>query len=118
MPKKYKSDFERRIARNLRSRKIKVVYEPFRIKFTKEVTYTPDWVLPNGIIVESKGNFRPADRSKHLLIKEQHPEYDIRFLFIRNNKITKKSKTRYSDWCEQYGFKYAFLKIPQEWIDE
>ena len=33
-----------------------------------------------------------ADRKKHLLIKEQHPELDIRFVFSRaGNKLSSKS---------------------------
>ena len=37
--------------------------------------------LDNGIIIETKGAFNSADRKKHKLIKEQHPELDIRFMF-------------------------------------
>ena len=33
--------------------------------------YKPDFVLNNGIIIEAKGWFRPRDRVKHLLIKDQ-----------------------------------------------
>ncbi len=56
------------------------------------------------------------DRTKHLLIKQQHPDKDIRFLFKVDNKINKASETRYSDWCEKHGFLYAFGEVPEEWL--
>jgi hypothetical protein len=52
-------------------------YESFKIEYvkpSKPSKYTPDFRLPNGIIVETKGRFETADRQKHLLIKAQHPE--------------------------------------------
>lgn len=82
-------------------------------------TYTPDFILPNGIIIETKGVWDAEDRKKHLLIKEQHPELDIRFVFNRSKSpIYKGSKTTYASFCEKYGFKYADKKIPEEWLKE
>jgi len=79
----------------------------------------PDFKLPNGIIVETKGRFVLADRKKHKLIKEQHPELDIRFVFSNSNtKISKKSKTTYGAWCEKLGILYADKTIPEEWLKE
>ena len=85
--------------------------------------YLPDFVLPNGIIIESKGRFTSADRKKHLLIKASCPELDIRFVFNNpNTKIGKKSKTSYGMWCEKHGFLYhKYHKnnpVPKEWLDE
>ena len=85
--------------------------------------YLPDFVLPNGIIIESKGQFSSADRKKHLLIKASCPELDIRFVFNNpNTKIGKKSSTSYGMWCEKHGFLFhKFHKnnpVPQEWLDE
>lgn len=80
--------------------------------------YTPDFVLPNGIIVECKGRLTVHDRTKHTLIKSQHPSLDIRFVFQYNNPITKGSKTRYTDWADKQGFKWAMHTIPKEWYDE
>jgi hypothetical protein len=60
-----------------------------------------------------------ADRKKHLLVKEQNPNMDIRFVFSNSkNKITKKSKTTYGDWCEKNGYKYSDKIIPNEWFLE
>ena len=44
----------------------------YYIQYEKPATkhkYTPDFVLPNGIIIEAKGIFEREDRQKHLLIK-------------------------------------------------
>lgn len=117
---RYRSGLERRTADYLRKHKVKFEYEKLRIKFQPPMrTYTPDFVLPNGIIIETKGRFIPSDRAKHLMIKEQHPDYDIRFVFTNPNaKISKGSKTSYGDWCDRYGFLYAQENIPLSWIKE
>ena len=81
--------------------------------------YHPDFQLRNGIIIEAKGWFKTADRTKHLCVKFQHPEKDIRFVFSNPNaKLGKKSKTTYAMWCEKNGFKYAKGFVPQAWIEE
>ena len=93
-------------------------YEKFKIKYvTREKTYTPDFKLDNGVIVECKGYFKAADRAKHLLVKAQHPTLDIRFVFSNaNNKLNKKSKTTYGQWCDRHGFMWAQGLIPKEWV--
>ena len=79
--------------------------------------YTPDFVLPNGIIIETKGRFTVADRRKHILIKKQHPKLDIRFVFENeNSKLRKGSKTSYGKWCEKHGFLYCNRVIPEKWL--
>ncbi|WP_422048089.1 hypothetical protein [Shimia sp.] len=89
------------------------------LKPAKPSRYTPDFILDNGIIVETKGRFETADRQKQRLIKEQHPDLDIRFVFSNSKqKISKRSKTTYADWCEKYGFKYADKFIPKDWFEE
>jgi hypothetical protein len=76
-------------------------------------------VLPNGIIIETKGRFIPSDRVKHLMVKEQHPEYDIRFVFSNPKaKLAKGAKSTYADWCDRHNFLYAKETIPIEWIKE
>ncbi len=64
-------------------------------------------------MVETKGRFLTADRQKHILIKDQHPALDIRFVFSNpNTRISKQSKTTYAMWCETHGFLYAPKTIP------
>jgi len=117
----YRSGLEDRISEQLKAKSVLFKYEEFKIKYeVNEVrTYTPDFELPNGIIIESKGRFVAADRKKHLLVKKQHPELDIRFVFSNSkNKINKGSKTTYGDWCDKHGFQYADKLIPEEWIKD
>ena len=116
----YRSGLEDRISEQLKSLSVLFKYEEFKIKYEvhETRTYTPDFELPNGIIIESKGRFVAADRKKHLLVKKQHPELDIRFVFSNSRaKITKGSKTSYGDWCEKHGFMYADKLIPEEWVN-
>jgi len=117
----YRSGLEETISLQLTSLSVPVLYETEKIKYeVNEVrTYTPDFKLPNGIIIESKGRFVAADRKKHLLIQKQHIFLDIRFVFSNSKaKLTKGSKTTYGDWCKQHGFLYADKLIPEEWIKE
>lgn len=118
----YRSGLEEQIAAELDQLGVPYEYEKLVIPYIKperKAKYTPDWKLPNGIIIETKGRFLTADRQKHLLIKAQHPEYDIRFVFSNSlTKISKQSKTTYADWCEKHGFKYADKHIPIEWLNE
>lgn len=118
----YRSGLEEKVAAELAEAGVEVEFESMVIQYTKPETshrYTPDFPLPNGIIIETKGRFTVEDRKKHLLIKKQHPDKDIRFVFSNpNNKITKGSKTTYAMWCEKHGFKYAKRSVPEEWINE
>lgn len=119
----FRSGLEEAIQRQLDASGVAAVYEPAdgKIHYTKPQSchkYTPDFVLPNGVIVETKGRFVVADRQKHLLIKAQHPELDIRFVFSRSKTpISKASSTTYADWCERHGFLYADRLIPNTWLE-
>ncbi len=117
----YRSGLEEKVSQQLTKAKIKFSYESTRISYeVNEVRkYTPDFILGNGIIVETKGRFVVADRKKHLLIKKQHPTLDIRFVFTNSRaKINKGSKTTYGMWCDKHGFQYADKLIPKEWLNE
>jgi len=117
----YRSGLEFKVQKDLQSKGVVAKYEPLKIEWEdlSYRKYTPDFLLPNGIIIESKGLFTAQDRRKHLLIKKQHPDLDIRFVFESiKRKLSKKSKTTYADWCNRYGFLYHLKLIPSEWIDE
>jgi hypothetical protein len=117
----YRSGLEDKVAKALEALGIDPRYEQEKITYVipaRKATYTPDFRLPNGIFVETKGRFVVADRQKHLFIKAQHPELDIRFVFSNSKaKISKTSQTTYAMWCDQHGFKYADKEIPQEWLN-
>lgn len=97
-------------------------YETLKVQYESPATqhrYTPDFPLPNGVIVETKGRFVAADRAKHLLVKAQRPDLDIRFVFSNSKaKLYKGSPTSYAAWCEKHGFKYADKLIPEAWLKE
>lgn len=118
----FRSGLEELNAKHLETHGCKVAFESIKIPYTvpeTRRTYTPDFPLPNGIIVETKGKLEPKDRAKHLFIKNQHPDLDIRFVFQRpHDKIIKGSKTTYAMWCDKYGIKWATRVIPVEWMQE
>ena len=119
----FRSGLEDKIAESLTNQGIPFDYEKLVIGYTqpaKARKYTPDFVLlNNNIIIESKGRFITADRQKHLMIKEQLPDLDIRFVFSNaNKKLYKGSPTTYAQWCDKYGFKYSNKTIPSSWFKE
>lgn len=119
--KGYRSGLEVKIQDQLKERKQKFQYEAIKIEWEdlKYRKYTPDFILSNGIIVETKGLFTATDRRKHLLIKEQHDGIEIRFVFESSKRrLSKISKTTYADWCNKHGFKFADREIPEEWLKE
>lgn len=119
--KSWRSGLEAQVGQNLTSRGVGFVFEGRKVKYTppsKEHTYTPDFELENGVIIETKGYFTSEDRKKMRWVKEQHPELDIRMLFGNSrNRINKGSPTTYAMWCEKNGYLYADKVVPQEWID-
>lgn len=127
----FRSGLEERISQELTNTGCDYSYEEEVIRYSKparESKYTPDFVIstrPDGtkkerpLVIESKGRFLTADRQKHLLLKDQHPDRDIRFVFSNSRqKISKQSKTTYAMWCEKHGFKYADYSVPDEWLWE
>lgn len=117
----YRSGLEEDMADYLKKLKIKFTYEKEKIKWVdlKVRTYTPDFVLENGIIIETKGRFISVDRRKHKEIKKQFPDLDIRFVFSNSrSRLYKGAKSSYGDWCKKHGFKYADKTIPKEWLKE
>ena len=118
----YRSGFEHKVSDQLKEHKIKFEYETTVIPYIKPEThhtYTIDFTLPNGILVETKGRWVAEDRKKHLLIKKQHPELDIRIVFMSGRtKIRKGPKTTYGMWCDKHGIIWAEKEIPTSWFSE
>jgi len=118
----YRSGLEQKVAAEYAALSIPVQYEEDLIRYNvpgRGARYTPDFVQPNGIIVETKGRFETADRQKHILIKGQHPDLDIRFVFSNpQSRISKTSQTTYAMWCDKHGFLYAARSVPQSWVYE
>jgi len=116
---RFRSQFEIGLARSLAEKKISFEYEQAKFQYIpKPRNYTPDFYLPKqDIYIEAKGHLDKGDRVKMQLIKQQHPNLDIRFVFLRaTNKIYRGSKTTYADWANRYGFPWAEGGIPEEWL--
>ena len=119
--RRYRSGLESDIAEYLKDKQNQVRYERLKIEWEdlRYRTYTPDFILDNGIIIEIKGIFDTEDRRKHLAIREQHPELDIRFVFSNSKaKLYKGAKSRYCEWCDKHEFKWEHRIIPEAWLKE
>lgn len=118
----YRSGLEVKNARHLEALGAEFQYEPFRLPYVKPertATYTTDFFLPNGILVDTKGAWLAEDRQKFALLKAQHPDLDIRMVFTNPNaKISKTSKTSYADVCIKLGLPFAKDTIPTAWLNE
>ena len=118
---RYRSKYEEDVCGKLDQDNIPFDYETINIHYqiTEQRRYTPDVILPNGIIIELKGRFTAKDRKKMLLVVEQYPDLDIRMVFMRyNNRLYKHSNTTYAQWCDKHNIKWADKYIPKEWIQE
>ena len=130
----YRSGLEEKTAKMLDELGVSYTFETLKIPYEIPASnhkYTPDFIITTKsgktLIIETKGIWTYQDRLKHLLIKQQHPELDIRFVFDRSkSKISKVSTTTYADICEGRGrgkfkgitWQYADKRIPEEWLEE
>lgn len=132
---KMRSKFEKQIAKELHEKGIAYEYEIMQLEYQEPIRknlascgdcgstnllrtgwYTPDFILPSGLIIETKGRFTAADRRKMLAVKFAHPELRIVMLFMRDNKIHRNSNTYYSDWCMANDYEYAIGSPHKEWL--
>ena len=130
----FRSLFELQLARELKEKhKVKYEYERWQYEYFQKVPngvcqdcdgthvskrqwYTPDFILPNGVVIEAKGYFTASDRTKLQAVRAAHDSIDLRLVFMADNKINRRSEMRYSDWCNRYKFQYAVGNIPEAWI--
>ena len=117
----YRSGLEHKVSKYLDELNTSYIYEGIKIEWEDLAyrTYTPDFILHNNIIIETKGMLTATDRRKHLFIKKQHPELDIRFVFENSNrKLRKGAKSTDAQWCVRYNFNYYSRIIPEKWLKE
>ena len=129
----FRSKFELSLAQQLKDAGIKYDYEKWRYEYFTKVSggicndcagthvekrqwYTPDFFLPNGIVIEAKGHFTAGNRTTLKAVREAHPTLDLRIVFMANNRIGKNSLTRNTDWAEKHGFQCTIGEIPDEWL--
>jgi len=114
----FRSELEEKVSDLLCELGIDYEYEPTKVAYQISHFYNPDFLLPNGIYLETKGYWDSADRRKMKAVKEQNPDLDIRMVFQSPfNKISKRSKTTYAKWCEKHKIPWtAWHNIPMEWL--
>ena len=119
---KFRSGLEKRNAERLSKAKEPYHYEPFKVRYVqpeKSRLYLPDFVFPNGILIECKGLWEAGDRHKMQWVQDSWPDLDIRFVFSNAHaRIRKGSKTTYAHWCEKKGWRWAHKHIPLAWVRE
>lgn len=113
---KFRSNFEVSVAQDLTARKVRFEYETLVVPYTLFCTYNPDFVLPNNIIVETKGVLDEETKRKMLAAKLQNDQLDIRFLFM--SKASKKNKVLWERWCNKNNYKFAYDVVPESWVSE
>lgn len=109
---RFASKYEAHLAEYFDKHGIVWEYEPIRIPWQPSVRYyKPDFkiTLPSGetFYLEAKGYFDGSARGKMVMVKEQHPDLDIRLAFMDDTKIIGKSKTKsktYKEWADRYNF--------------
>ena len=115
---KFRSKLEENVASLLEGLGVSYEYESEKLSYTIEHNYTPDFVLPNYVYLETKGYWDPADRRKVLAVKRDNPDVDLRMVFQSPyNTISKKSKTTYAQWCERHDIPWtSYHDIPIDWL--
>jgi len=115
---KFRSGLEEKVADLLQGLGVLYKYESQKLPYTIQHNYTPDFVLPNDIYLETKGYWDASDRRKILAVKKSNPEIDLRMVFQSPyNTISKKSKTTYAMWCEKHAIPWtSYHNIPLEWL--
>ena len=118
----FKSKFELEVYNKLVAKYKNVTYEEDSFTYFQPViqrTYTPDFRTHKSkqIFLEVKGKLDLETRKKMIWFRDCHPEIIIIFLFMNpTNKITKRSKTTYSDWADKQGF--LWLDGRKDWLKE
>ena len=115
---KYRSGLEEQVANQLDGLGVTYEYESTRVPYTIQHHYCPDFILPNHVLLETKGYWDAADRRKIKAVKKDNPDLDLRMVFQAPfNKISKKSKTTYAMWCDKHDIPWtSFHNIPIEWL--
>ena len=128
-----RSGLETKIRADLDARKVVYEYETVKLKYhfaccphcgvvLATRNYIPDFIFRGkvallDVYVEAKGWFTSKDRTKMIAVKETYPALDIRLVFQSDNKLSPKSKSRYSDWALKHEFPFIVGEsIPQSWI--
>jgi len=122
-PIKVRSKLEIDVVKALNETGLPWQYESEKISYIvpeSKHQYNPDFVLPNGVYLEGKGILIDhQERIKYILLKQQYPNLDLRFIFGNPSKRCGGMKLTHGEWAEKHGFLYCSVKdkeIIQSWI--
>ena len=108
---KVRSKLEEKFAGILSNFDVDWFYEISKIKYTipeSQHTYIVDFTTKNGVFWECKGYLSDyAERRKYVLLKEQNPDLDIRFVFDNPSKLCGGTKMTHAAWAKKYNFPYC-----------
>lgn len=115
-----RSGFERTLAAQLDAAKVAFKYEPLSLPYVMHHSYKFDFlILKNGIAIEAKGLLNRYDKdecSKLNAFREQHPELDLRLVFMDAEQKVAGKKMTHAQWATRYKWKWASERIPEEWL--
>ena len=101
--KKRRSKLELKFEEILKDFEVEYDYEVTKIPYTipeSKHAYTVDWTLLNGMLLETKGYLSDhQERYKYVLLKQQHPDLDLRFVFDNPNKLCGGTKQTHGAWA-------------------
>jgi hypothetical protein len=114
----FRSGLEEKVAALFDELGVIYEYESTKIPYVIQHNYTPDFLLANGIYLETKGYWDANDRRKIKAVKTLHPEIDLRMVFQSPfNTISKRSKTTYAQYCDRLSIPWtSFTNIPIDWL--
>jgi hypothetical protein len=120
-----RSKLEIQIAELLNENEVTWAYEVTTIPYVVPASnhkYTVDFTVQNGILIEGKGYLSDyAERNKYVLLKQQHPDLDLRFVFANPNKLCGGTKMPHWKWAEKYGFRWCSVTDHEQiraWVKE
>jgi hypothetical protein len=128
----FRSKFEVTIAKQLKKAGIEYDYEKESYEYFTKVTngicndclgthvvqrrwYTPDFFLPNGVVIEAKGHLTASNRTILKAVREDHPTLDLKLMFQSDNRISRSSETRYTEWASKQNIDWAIREVPEKW---
>ena len=81
--------------------------------------YTPDFFFTDrAFVIEAKGRLDAQARNKAVAFKAEYPDVEYALLFEEDNRISRVSKTRYTEWADKNGILSAVGLIPATWLKE
>lgn len=114
----FRSGFEGQVAKHLTASGNQWSYESQSFDLLIPRSYTPDFFLDNGVVLEVKGYFDAEDRRLIKLFREQHSDVDLRMVLQKpHQKLTKTGRMTYATWCDKYNVPWCEGSlIPKSWL--